>query len=600
MSIAASQKSLREVFRPDDYQFMVPAYQRPYAWGKNEAIELIEDLLDAHETNPDTEYFLGSIVIVRKDGSPLAEVVDGQQRLTSLSILISVIRHLIPEENEEDRRNIGEMLQRQLFGRKSLVLTLKKSDQEFFYDMVIEESRSAISQETGISRLLGLKRVLPSSQNCIKVNAQIFQDTLQKYLSENYLNDNRFLREFAEYLLQQVRMVIVSSDSLESAYKIFSTMNNRGLDLGTPDLIKALLLEQISEGERQVYANIWEDEEASLTELNSQNTKDTESGRKLFDILFTHIHRIYTKQRSSKNLFADFKNDVLNMKFGRLSEESAKDFILKDLTSYSNAYESILSKSVKASDPLTAGALNNLLLPLLHRIPNSDWQPPAIAFISRYQDNTETTKLFIEHLERVAACSLLLGENVNMRARRYKPILEALDNGISQTMSVISNSLTDEDITKACSALQGDVYGESFVQYVLLRLDSELAENKTSASLSAGILTIEHVLPQTINEYWRRDWKESSHREWKNKLGNLVLLSKRKNSQAKNYDFETKKKTYFSDSKDGAGHVTTFPTTTNVLRVKGRWTPRVVSENQDNYIQVLTRVWRLVRSEVGE
>jgi hypothetical protein len=71
------------------------------------------------------------------------------------------------------------------------------------------------------------------------------------------------------------------------------------------------------------------------------------------------------------------------------------------------------------------------------------------------------------------------------------------------------------------------------------------------------------------------------------------LLSKRKNSQAQNFDFETKKTRYFSDLKDRAGYVTTFPTTTNVLRVEGRWKPEVVSENQARYIEVLASAWRL-------
>ena len=599
MSITSSQKSLREVFRPDDYQFIVPAYQRPYAWETNEATDLIEDLLEAFDVNPGSEYFLGSIVIVRKEGSPSSEVVDGQQRLTSLTILLSVMRHLIPVENDKDRRTLGELLQTESFNRKSLFLTLKKSDQEFFYEMVIEESISEINREAGIARLLELDRVLPSSQRCIKNNALIFQDALQRRISDYQDNEYSFLRDFAEYLLRQVRIVIVASDSLDSAYKIFSTMNNRGLELGAPDLIKALLLERISELEREEYALKWEDKEASLTELSIDKTKAAEPGRKIFDLLFTHIHRIYTKQRTSKNLYADFKNDVLNMKIADVSADTAKGFIDKDLRLFSNAYECILSRSVKAADPLTSVALNNLLLPLLLRIPNSDWQPPAIAFFSKYQDNTEKTRLFIENLERVAACSLLIGENVNMRAKRYKPILEALEKGLFETLSFISTSLSNEDIAKARKALEGDVYGEPFAQYVLLRLDSELAEHKISSSLSAGTLSIEHVLPQTINDYWRRDWNEHSHREWRNKIGNLVLLSKRKNSQAQNYDFETKKKRYFSDLKDGVGHVTTFPTTTNVLRVKGRWTPKVVFENQARNIEVLTHAWRLGSPSVG-
>src|ERR1700733_10307948 len=98
VKIEASEKPLLKVFS-SDYDFYIPLYQRPYAWTVKEAGELLSDLVDnmgpdgksIEETDP---YFLGSIVLVKRDAPP-ADVVDGQQRLTTLTILFSTLRPLL-------------------------------------------------------------------------------------------------------------------------------------------------------------------------------------------------------------------------------------------------------------------------------------------------------------------------------------------------------------------------------------------------------------------------------------------------------------------------------------------------------------------------
>lgn len=588
MSIAASQKSIREILRPEDYQFVVPAYQRPYAWEKNQAQQLVDDLLDAYGDNPDSDYFLGSVVIVKQEGSPKSEIVDGQQRLTSLSILISVIRHLVPEHLNQVRSDIGQILLRDFMGVQSKGLVIRRSDQVFFHEMIVVDG--------GIRRLRELRTSLSSSQQCIKNNAEVFANRLESMI-EATADKARFPQEFLKYILHQVRLVLISDDDFRSAYRIFSTMNNRGLPLGVSDLLKAILLEQISDSEIQHYTEIWEREEGSLTELSPERSEEYDSNRKFFELLFTHIHRINAKQRSSSNLFTDFQKDVLKNSHNPLNETGAKAFINQQLVPCSKAYATILDNSFNARSHSISEAINDVMLPLLKRIPNSDWQPPAIMFLSRYRDNEIKAKEFIVRLERVAACSLLLRENVNARARRYKPILEALEESPDEALTAASNSITPQDTESVLAAINRDLYGETYAQYVMIRLDCALAEGGLSPCLKSRIITIEHVLPQTLTDYWGEDWSVDQHGSWINRIGNLILLSKRKNSQAQNYDFTTKKATYFGGRSEGVGSVTTFPTATNVLSVNGRWTPSVVELRQSEYCQKLSEVWQLQHVE---
>jgi uncharacterized protein with ParB-like and HNH nuclease domain len=109
VKIQAQEYPLKKIFS-DDFAFSIPIYQRPYRWGEEQATELLDDLLNAMgpgaaqqqvESDP---YFLGSIVLIKPEGRPEAEVVDGQQRLTTLTILIAVLRTFLPENFAKDTR----------------------------------------------------------------------------------------------------------------------------------------------------------------------------------------------------------------------------------------------------------------------------------------------------------------------------------------------------------------------------------------------------------------------------------------------------------------------------------------------------------------
>ena len=600
MSISASQKKIYEVLSPRYYQFLIPSYQRPYAWGKDQAKTLVVDLLDAFEEAPDQEYFLGSIVIVKRSPSSVAaEVVDGQQRLTSLSILIAAARDLMPIE---ERSDLSSLLVAEFMGDRSIGLRLRTtgmhSDDRFFDRF--------IRSEDGFDELSQMQSVLPSSQQCMRTNALAMRSELQNRLGDEDAVKQERLKGFLGFVLQRSCLVVVESTDFESAYRIFSTMNNRGLPLGVSDLIKALVLEQFGdEDERNSINQIWEQEEADLTRLASSGSEDPTESRRYFELLFSHIHRIRSKRRSTKNLFNDFKKDVLHIGSpGGFTALAAKEFVENVLVDCSDAYELILKRAVETTDEDARRKINYLYLPLLENIGNSDWQPAAISFLSANRYQMSCAHSFFKLLERTAAISLILGENVNGRAKRYGPILSALEEGQQEALTSLHQSVSQADIQEVLRRINAGLYGESHAFYVMLRLDSALADGGISISLSAPRASIEHVAPQTLRQEWRDDWSEEDHDELKDKLGNLVLLSRRKNSQAQNYDFKTKKEVYFAgrsrksasvdeSRNDEAGKVAAFPSVTRVLNAGDRWTPSIVRKNQSEYVSLLKSAWNL-------
>jgi len=101
MTIQATQEQLGKILTPLNYQFWIPGYQRPYAWQKDQVMELLDDLLNAFPCNEgdSADYFLGSIILIKEPGQEKAEVIDGQQRLTTLTLLMAIIRYLLPPDH---------------------------------------------------------------------------------------------------------------------------------------------------------------------------------------------------------------------------------------------------------------------------------------------------------------------------------------------------------------------------------------------------------------------------------------------------------------------------------------------------------------------
>ena len=135
LRIEAAHKQISEVFSKD-YAFTIPAYQRPYAWETTQVDELLADITDAMNPRSKSEgfYFLGSIVLVKKHGSPDARVVDGQQRLTTLTILFSVIRDLTKDTEKQAKREkyVKQVADEDEGIQEALRLQLRRQDQAFF------------------------------------------------------------------------------------------------------------------------------------------------------------------------------------------------------------------------------------------------------------------------------------------------------------------------------------------------------------------------------------------------------------------------------------------------------------------------------------
>jgi hypothetical protein len=557
--ISGAEHPLAKIFS-SEFDYFIPSYQRPYAWTTDEAGELFSDLYDFYskEDEEDT-YFLGSIVLIKEEGKPGAEVIDGQQRLTTLTILLAALTSQFTGELRSDFENYIREPGRASQGLKPKPrLALRDRDRNFFSEYI---------QGLKLEELLKLDsaQLDNESQRHIQENANLMLQRLHK----EFVGDVRRLCDFGAFLVQRCFLVAVSTPSRQSAFRVFSVLNSRGLDLLPTDIIKSDVIGKVAPSLQGKYNETWEELEV-------------ETGRDGFAEVFGHIRMIYAKEKARRSLLEEFQERVITQ------VASAEDLVSTVIEPYTQAY--LIAKNGEFVSTVNAGEVNGLLR-WLNRIDNSDWLPSAIRFLSEHEADAVYVYWFIKRLERLAAFMHICAYDVNHRIERYARVLRALEHSNSMSAPVLAVELSDDEKRMFVQYLQGEVYlmTPRRRNYLILRLDSFLADG--AATYDPSVLTIEHVLPQTVTQYseWATEWPDVADQlYWLHRLANLVPLTQRRNSQAQNFDFERKKSAYFSGKKG----VSSYALTTQVLNTF-RWTPAVVEQRHKDLMEVLAIGWDL-------
>lgn len=556
--IHASEQPLTEVFG-NHYVFRIPYYQRPYRWGTEEAEQLLDDLLmflgDVDDTPiADLEpYFLGSIVLIKND-SPDAEVVDGQQRLTTLTILFAALRETLSDPNM--RSGVTSLLCSQANPVAGLSaqyrLTTRPQDADFF--------RQRIQNPGGFD--LPVPNVkLPDSQRRILENALRLRERLKG------IPESRRER-LAQFMAQRCFLVVVSTPDSLSAFRIFSVLNDRGMDLTHADILKAEVIGAMSPQKEESYARKWEAIEDDL-------------GQDRFKDLFAHIRMIFHPYKLRSTVLDEIRQHIN-------PRERPEWFVDTVLVPYAEVFGDLL-RADYASTQLAEDV--NRVLTWLGRVDNVDWIPPALLFIVKNKPQPHDLLRFLLDLDRLAYGLMILRANINERIGRYSGLIGFIQSGRHLYSADSPLQLSEQECGKVLRELDGPIYEHTVVRLpILLRLDQALSGG--GAKYDYPVVTIEHVLPQnpqpsSLWYTWFPDEKERL--ETVHRLGNLVLLTRRKNAAASNDEFDVKKTTYFSTK---AGGISPFAITTKVLQ-EAVWTPSVFSRRQAESLQALKILWRL-------
>src|SRR6266536_3463416 len=401
MTIRGAEHPIKKIFS-DDFFFRIPLYQRAYAWTTEESEQLLEDLLRAMEGDDDSidelpPYFLGSIVLIKSDDNVSeSDIVGGQQRLTTLTMLLATIRSLIKSEYVDgltsflcEKGNVVTGIPRRYR------LRLRERDAEFFQKYIQDEE--AIK---ALKKLEGLQ--LPDSQRNIRDNTIGFVRELEK-LSENQLIS------LTQFIVNQCFLIVVavSAPNLDSAYRIFSVLNSRGLDLSYSDILKAEIISQIPQDQQDDYATKWEEMESIL-------------GGEVFEDLFFYLRTIFSRRRPMKGIIEEFQQYVYP---GNPQISTPQEFVDKTLVPYGNALNNIVKANYQ-HDPMSKEI--NSMFKWLNQLDRERWIPTALYYFFQNWRQPQLVLRFLTDLERLVISFMICKIPPYRRIDRYCDLLQSI------------------------------------------------------------------------------------------------------------------------------------------------------------------------------
>jgi len=561
-TLEAHDKLIREIFE-GSYQFEIPDYQRPYAWTTEQAGELFDDLIsamqDARVSGATSQYFLGSIVLIKKnDREPKSWVVDGQQRLSTLTMLFAVLREAMPHAADDITDFLYKKGKVSLGEKNEYRLTAREEDADFF--------RTNIQEPGGIAQLVASTDKLEDSRLRYRENATLLLGKAKALPPADLI-------ALWQFLANDCSLVVISTPDLEAAYRIFSVLNNRGLDLAPIDIIKAQVLGLIrttaGDVKSRAYAKEWSRIENAL-------------GRDAFGDLFGHIRTIYAKQKQRATLVKEFQEHVTEYK-------APIDLIDKVIKPYAEVWDFVRAADFEATEH--AETINEHLS-WLNRVDFKDWVPPALVYFKRFRQKPKLLAEFFQSLERLTYFLLVTKVGINERIETYAALTKEIEPETFQgeLAELTTLALPDAQKRKFVAALDGDVYDDLPKARMALVLRLESLVRAPGVQLQNAV-SLEHVLPQTppAGSDWLQWFPDANEREaWTHRLANLVPLDRNKNSSASNYDFAKKKNVYFK----GKGTASPFVLTQEV-RSEDKWTPAMLIDRQSRLVGVLKKHWAL-------
>lgn len=560
-TLEAHDKLIREIFE-GSYQFEIPDYQRPYAWTTEQATELFDDLYsamqDARVSGASSQYFLGSIVLIKADRDPKSFVVDGQQRLSTLTILLAVLRVLMPDSASVLTRYLYKEGNPDWDELNEYRLKARELDADFF--------RTYIQEQGGLERLVSSTEKLTDSHLLYQKNAKLLLEKA-KALSPADLKD------LWKFLANNCSLVVISTPDLEAAYRIFSVLNNRGLDLAPIDIIKAQVLGLIRTTAGDIKSREYAAEWSRI---------ENELGRDAFGDLFGHIRAIYAKQKQRATLVKEFQEYVAEYK-------TPIDLIDKVIKPYAEVWAFVRDADFEATEH--AETINEHLS-WLNRVDFKDWVPPALVYFKRFRQRPKLLAEFFGSLERLTYFLLVTKVGINDRIETYAALTKDIEPETfkGELTELPALTLTDVQKRKFVAALNGNIYDDLPKARMALVLRLESLVRAPGVQLQNAV-SLEHVLPQTPPD--GSDWlqwfpDEDERQAWTHRLANLVPLDRSKNSSASNYDFAKKKSAYFN----GKGTASPFVLTQEV-RWEDKWTPAMLLDRQNRLIGVLKKHWAI-------
>lgn len=547
-----------------DKRFTIPVYQRNYDWKKDQCEQLLDDLLEVVKSHK--VHFFGSIVSVQGEASFSEHlVIDGQQRLTTITILLIAIYNLI---NDNKISVIDHSLYKKIYEaylvdpykeKRTLKLTPVKQDQKALY-MLFDDPKYHVKSSN------------------ITSNYDFFYERLQKL---DVTADQLF------EAITRLEIINISLGSDDNPQLIFESLNSTGLALSESDKVRNYVLMGLpsSKVQEDYYDNYWH-----KIEINT----NFNVGVFLRDYLSVKTQKI----SQINSVYIAFKHYI-----NSINVTDSKIY-LQDMLSYSERYKTLIEGKTENKEL-------NACIERLNRLETTVTRPFFLEVLKLFDDKQLTIEqvkdVFIlteSYLFRRAICSLPTNAlnkiflSLNKEILKLGKGLDAPTNYVEQMKyALLSRRETsrfprNEEFTKAFS--ERDVYNMSTKNrvYILERFEnSNISEDKdVYRHCEDGEYSIEHIMPQTLTDEWKKDLGDNYqdiYDTWLHRIANLTLTAY--NGEYSNSSFEIKKNL---DTADGKGFALSGLRLNSYIAKQNKWTESELKARNKLLMDEAIKIWK--------
>ena len=498
--------------------FVIPEYQRPYAWTEEHVETLFEDLWEFTTTSGGTEresyYFLGSIVSYGNDDGE-QEIIDGQQRITSLFLLLRAIYTKLVatpvSERTAEANNFISKIEPTIWRTNKLTGTVD-------YKNILLTSRVVNLLVRQILRyILENGKAEENGKDNYSKNYCYFQNLFDKHSTENPL----MVYQFIYALLNQAILLPIAADTQDTALTIFSTLNDRGLPLSDADIFKAKIYNQLEDDDKKVFIERWKDLEEQATDAN-------ESIQQLF---YYNMFYYRALEKDTKTTTPGVRKYYAENKFERLYESD----ILSSLFVILNLWKVVNNGEDLENESWSKNAKIKQTLDTLASYPNEFWKYPVVIYYVCYRNDDDFETKFSRFLNK------LLMELMT------KYLMMPTINAVKPDILKLNSAIVASDIPvfefKTVDMAQLEPYIQNPNRNAVRMLLKTLAYEHQDELLPAK-WEIEHIFPRKWQNNYFPDESDSTIKEKIEHIGNKLPFEKKLNIVAGNGYFNKKKKEY--------------------------------------------------------
>ena len=499
--------------------FLIPEYQRPYSWTSDQIDTLFNDIWEftCNEGGTDKEgtYFLGSIVSYENDRGE-QEIIDGQQRITSIFLLLRAIYTKLNgvEEKTEEAKNFINKIE-------PLIWSTNKLTGKVDYSSILLNSKviSETENET-LKNILESGEIDKESEDNYSKN----YNQILKLIEEKSVENALMIYQFIYALLNQVIILPITADSQETALTIFSTLNDRGLPLSDADIFKAKIYNHLkSKEEKEEFIEKWK-------ELEEDTQDISESIQQLFYYYMFYLRALENDRNSTT---PGLRKYYSANKFKKLLEAD----ILDDLRKILNIWKVIDDYSKNRIENESWSENKDILkvLDILTSYPNEFWKYPVIVYYLSHKDKKEFEIKFLKFLRKLYV--ELLKKYIEIPTINAVNILKLNAEIINSDKPVFDfKALPEDEIKEKIKTPHRNA-----VRMLLKTLTYDIQDNLLEKKWE-----IEHILPvKWENNYDLRE-NEKVAKEKIEHLGNKTPFEKKLNIIATNNYFSKKKILYLN------------------------------------------------------